>query len=520
MRQKSAKSRAVSLSRQRRPTRPLEAPELYGPNDAIRRVEIAKKSAEHEFRSCYRRDYSRLVHSPAFRRLSGKSQLFPASDSDFVRNRLTHSIEVAQIGCAIAEILNNGLGKGQPTPMNIDLDLVEFACLAHDIGHPPFGHNGEDALDECMKKIGGFEGNAQTLRIISCIEKKELFHAPGQENRFANSNGFPVLADEVDRRCGLNVTYRSLASILKYDQQIPSIRNTRSAPAKGYYEVDKIVVEEIKKHVIGDKESNELKRRKLPFRTLECSIMDVADDIAYSTYDLEDSLKLSEVDPLLLLESSRDAELSQKIAGTINSRLNRYYKDDNKPVTAVTIDEIEDILFRSFGQLFEIEDDEVNWILSAKTAQQKNSRYVAYVSKSARTLQDSGYLRCRFTSNMIEDRLASIEIKPSNIHPALDQVRLLRDKFLEVEVLKCLNYELIIRSPRQRALAHSGSRIITDIYNALSDLEGHELLPEDSRALYENASGSDAKNRVLGDYISGMTDRFATAFHSRLAAVV
>ena len=89
--------------------------------------------------------------------------------------------------------------------------------------------------------------------------------------------------------------------------------------------------------------------------------MDVADDIAYSTYDLEDSLKLREVDPLLLLESSRDADFSKKIAGTINSRLDRYYKDDNRHIT---VDEIEDILFRSFGQLFDIEDDEIKWITS------------------------------------------------------------------------------------------------------------------------------------------------------------
>lgn len=123
------------------------------------------------YRSDFRRDYARLVHSPAFRRLDGKTQLFPGVESDFFRNRLTHSLEVAQIAKSIALKLNYesqfiaDLG-------GIDTDLVEVAGLAHDLGHPPFGHNGELTLDQCMLAYGGFEGNAQTLRILSRLEKK------------------------------------------------------------------------------------------------------------------------------------------------------------------------------------------------------------------------------------------------------------------------------------------------------------------------------------------------------------
>jgi dGTPase len=119
---------------------------LYGPTDAARLVEETDPSLHY---SPFRRDYARLVHSPAFRRLQGKTQLFPGFESDFFRNRLTHSIEVAQVAKAIALYLNSKEPslKGDP----IDPDIVEFAALAHDLGHPPFGHNGESALDACMR---------------------------------------------------------------------------------------------------------------------------------------------------------------------------------------------------------------------------------------------------------------------------------------------------------------------------------------------------------------------------------
>jgi len=131
-------------------------------------------------RSAFRRDYGRLLHSPAFRRLQGKTQLFPGHESDFFRNRLTHSLEVAQVAKGIASQINDSEPTFQKDP--IDTDLVEFAALAHDLGHPPFGHNGEAALDDCMKEFGGFEGNAQTLRLLAAVEKKVLKDARGREN--------------------------------------------------------------------------------------------------------------------------------------------------------------------------------------------------------------------------------------------------------------------------------------------------------------------------------------------------
>ncbi len=140
---------------------------LYDENDYLR--EMPDDEALDIGRSAFRRDYGRLLHCPAFRRLQGKTQLFPGHESDFFRNRLTHSLEVAQVAKGIALKINKTCPGFQDSP--IDLDLVEFAGLAHDLGHPPFGHNGERALDDCMKNCGGFEGNAQTLRILSRVEK-------------------------------------------------------------------------------------------------------------------------------------------------------------------------------------------------------------------------------------------------------------------------------------------------------------------------------------------------------------
>ena len=224
-------------------------------------------SGERAYRRPARRDYARLIHCPAFRRLQGKTQLFPGVESDFFRNRLTHSLEVAQIAKSIALKLNCDSPYFQRHPL--DLDLVETAALAHDLGHPPFGHNGEEALDSCMRRAGGFEGNAQTLRILARLEKKKP----------------AAIASKVDERVGLDLTCRTLASVLKYDRHIPFER-TDDGVVKGYYDSERELVERIKKAVLG--------RRVAPdgtFKTIECGIMDLADDIAYSTYDLEDAFK-------------------------------------------------------------------------------------------------------------------------------------------------------------------------------------------------------------------------------------
>ncbi len=236
---------------------------MYNDGDQMRQKSLPAKGPPVDPRSPFRRDYARLIHARCFRRLQGKTQLFPGEESDFFRNRLTHSLEVSQVATGIALRLNQELETRGIE--KIDLDLVATAALAHDLGHPPFGHNGERALDDFMKEMGGFEGNAQTLRILSKIEKRDLaddYIEPIQNGR--------------DGRLGLNLTYRTYAAVLKYDQLIKPFRRKQERLEKGYYKSEETLVQEIKKHVTGAVKGESLK-------TIECQIMDIADDIAYST---------------------------------------------------------------------------------------------------------------------------------------------------------------------------------------------------------------------------------------------
>ena len=247
------------------------------PGDQGREVSEPKPA---EWRTEFRRDYGRILHSHGFRRLRNKTQLFPLNELDFFRTRLTHSVEVAQIAKCIALKINS-----QYPDAMIDLDLVESAGLAHDIGHPPFGHVGERALHEMMQQDGGFEGNAQTLRLLARLEKKV--------------KGY-----------GLNLTYRTLASVLKQCEKIP--RDVGAKKKKGYYESEATLVQAIQDKVLAGHPLRDSK----DFRTRECAIMDIADDIAYAVYDLEDSFKggfLSAMD-MLACSNSVANNLRAKIA--------------------------------------------------------------------------------------------------------------------------------------------------------------------------------------------------------------
>ncbi len=467
---------------------------LYTGNDRKRIIE----TEESDFRSPFRRDNGRLIHSAVFRRLQGKTQLFPNYESDFFRNRLTHSIEVAQIAKGIAEKLNHS--HEYFLKNTIDTDLVETASLAHDLGHPPFGHNGEKALDDMMKCYGGFEGNAQTLRILSKLEKKHTL----------DTDYIPVKEGE-DRRCGLNLCFRTLASILKYDDEIPMHRKKRGNPQKGYYYTESQIVKEIKKNVLGNNYSRKLK-------SVECQIMDIADDISYSTYDLEDAFKAEFLCPLGILAS--DPEFIEKVT----EKVAEYLKNGE-----INSDEVRKILGKTYELFDEVVLEKLNDLIVTQKKDKgiENAKAIEPAVRSASTIAfdlskricTNGYLRTRHTSSLVNEFLAGVQVEHiDEENPVLSRIGLTAGIRKKVEVLKRYTYYAVIESPRLKIAEFRGYDIVKEIFETLANdsRKGYTLLPEDFRRLYNGFKDEALKKRIICDFIAGMTDRYAVEFYARL----
>lgn len=222
-----------------------ESQQVYLPHDEQRWVQEIPKNT---LRTVFERDRARVLHSSALRRLGAKTQVVAPDTDDFVRTRLTHSLEVAQIGRELGRTLG------------CDPDVVDTACLAHDLGHPPFGHNGESMLNELSHGIGGFEGNAQTLRLLTRLESKVLTADGGS--------------------AGLNLTRASLDASAKYPWTAPNaplINGSRTSKF-GAYTDDLPVFEWLRQGAPEGKSC------------IEAQVMDLADDISYSVHDVEDAI--------------------------------------------------------------------------------------------------------------------------------------------------------------------------------------------------------------------------------------
>lgn len=378
-------------------------------------------------RSEFERDRARIIHSAAFRRLQGKTQVFGVYEGDFFRTRLTHSLEVAQIAKGIA--LNLGA----------DTDLVEAACLAHDLGHPPFGHTGEQVLHEVMRPYGGFEGNAQSFRILTRLERKHEAYT------------------------GLNLTYQTLDAILKYKTCIDEAALTAAGdgPAKGFYADDQPLAQTIVRHTgTGGR------------RSFECQIMDVADDIAYSVHDLEDSLKAR----LLTVADFRRTP-SARLVREVNSHLLRVGE-------TVSEDKVHDELLQIAERLESLE---------------------RRAGKAALKM---------LTRDLIHDFSCSVAFQDGERIDTSPDIR------IRIEILKIFESQHVIYNPRVTTLGHKGKEVLRRLFAVLDQgKESIGLLPENWGDEYERAlldGNEPVRKRVICDFLANMTDSYAMRFYSRL----
>lgn len=433
------------------------------------------------YRTEFDRDYDRVLHSPAFRRLQNKTQLFPGQESDFFRNRLTHSLEVSQIAKSIA----NKLKKENPK-LDVIPQVCEIAGLVHDIGHPPFGHNGERALDTCMRSVGGFEGNAQTFRILTRLEKKEL------------PQNLPLVSnDGSDNRVGLNLTARVLASALKYDHKIEIVRKDTDSLEKGYYDSEEALVTKIKE-CLGWKSGT--------FKTIECGIMDLADDIAYSTYDVEDAFKAGFLTPYDMLAASED--IYEKIVEKLKD--SHIFATTQQCRTAL-MGVFNDIWQPAVVQLKAIPTD-----LSQEDYEIASMQSFLTFYKNSQNCVADGYWRTSLTSGIVNLFINGVKVEINEDNSALSTVYFDQETLLRVNVLKHFSYVALINSPRLKVAENRGGEIITKMFEKLSADGGQVLLPEDTRKLFLMSDLERWHKRVICDFIAGMTDRYAMEFYGRL----
>ena len=219
-------------------------------------------------RNAFRRDCDRIIHSTAFRRLKHKTQVFVFDEGDHYRTRLTHTLEVAQIARALARALG------------LDEDLAEGLALAHDLGHPPFGHAGERALDECLAGYGGFDHNAQTLRVVTTLERRY----PGFD--------------------GLNLTWETLEGLIKHNGPLTDRQGVPLGPYRVHGVPDTIV-----------DYSRQQDLRLWSFPSAEAQLAAVADDIAYDAHDIDDGLRAE----LFGIDDIAPVPLPGKIIGKIRA---------------------------------------------------------------------------------------------------------------------------------------------------------------------------------------------------------
>jgi dGTPase len=423
----------------------------YGPADTDRWVTEPDKRPG---RTAFQRDRARILHSSALRRLAGKTQVVtpgaPGEEWDASpRTRLTHSLECAQVGRELGAALG------------CDPDLVEAACLSHDLGHPPFGHNGERVLDEFAADCGGFEGNAQSLRLLTRIEPKR-FAAPG-----ADGSGAGV---------GLNLTRAALDAATKY----PWPREAAQAPAGGRaghvkfgaYEDDLPVFAWMREGAPAGR------------TCFEAQVMDWSDDVAYSVHDFEDGLYAGYiVSDALSSPIERDAMWAVAVSrytgpGTdpaeLDAALDRLMAEEWWPHaydgSAVAQGRVKDAASELIGR----------FCLAAETA--------------TRSAHGSGPLT-RYGARLVVPRAVR----------------------LECAVLKAVADRYVIQRAEQEVIRADQRVVLAELAHALVERAPYGLNPQ-FRALFEAAPDDASRKRAVVDQIASLTDAAARALHARVTA--
>ena len=417
-------------------------PDERGRYGAADRERWWQEEPKNPSRTAFERDRARVVHSSALRRLGAKTQVLGPSSDDFIRTRLTHSLEVAQVG--------RELGKA----LGCDPDIVDTACLAHDLGHPPFGHNGERALDDAAAEIGGFEGNAQTLRLLTRLEPKTF-----------TADGTPA---------GLNLTRASLDAATKYPwtvEEAPKKPGGRPSRKFGVYADDLPVFRWMRE---GAPE------RRL---SIEGQVMDLADDISYSVHDVEDAvvggrLELSQ----LRVPGQRDAVVAQT---------RRWY---NPAVS-------DDALGAALERLVALPAWLERWSQSRRDRAALKDMTSELIGRFCYAAHDA--TRERFGSGALTRYDADLVVPDETL--------------AEIVVLKGVTAHYVM-APRENEPVYRQQRVmLTEITAALVDA-GPAGLEATFVEDWHQAADDGARLRVVIDQVASLTDHSAQSWHHRLTS--
>jgi len=416
-----------------------------------------KLQREGDHRTAYQRDKARILHSAAFRRLQAKTQVLGVGMSDFYRTRLTHSLEASQIGQGIAAQLRS---KYPELTQHLDLNdtLIEALCLAHDIGHPPYGHGGEVALHYMMRNHGGFEGNGQTFRIVTKLE--------------------PYTADH-----GMNLSRRTLLGLIKYPNYLPQLnqppqgqetvshREVKASlwhPPKGLYECDQAsfewLLEELPSHDsqrFMQFKSSARSHHKTLYKSFDCSIMELADDIAYGIHDLEDAI----------------------VMGIVNR--SQFFQEVAEPLLKLDIDWMNQHIMALSEKLF------------SQHHHKRKDAIGALVNCFITNIEIS-----EFAPEFEQDLLKYNAVFPTSFHQALS-------------IFKAYVFTRVIRKPEIQMIEYKGQQIVMELFQAFA-ADPQRLLPENTCQRWLEAHEAGNGHRVIADYISGMTDGFAAKLYGTL----